>query len=181
MIWALLVPAAISHAPPWRGLSGRPSDSAVAPGTRGSGDDPWLLTFSLELPLWIPSYRAGQREADARWHAARRNRSNSENRLVADVKLALYRRREAARQLSLYSNTLIPKAEESLAATEAAFQTGSADYLDMIEAERTLLELRLSAERAAANRLLAEATIDRLLGRFGPIPSGPSEDTETLP
>ena len=32
-MWAVVVPTAISQAPPWLGLSGNPSDSVVAPGT----------------------------------------------------------------------------------------------------------------------------------------------------
>ena len=33
MMWAVVVPTAMSQAPPWPGLSGRPSESEVAPGT----------------------------------------------------------------------------------------------------------------------------------------------------
>ena len=32
--------------------------SAIMPGTRGSGDDPWMLTLSVDLPLWFSKYRA---------------------------------------------------------------------------------------------------------------------------
>ncbi len=47
-------------------------------------------------------------------------------------------------------------------ATEAAFQADTAAFLDLIESERDLLGFQLSRERALADRLKAQAEIDRL-------------------
>ena len=140
--------------------------SALAPGTRGSGDDPWLLTFSVDVPLWYSKYRAGEREAEASWLAAKERHEDARNRLVADVELALYQLRDAARRVELYEDTLIPKAEEALASTEVSFQADRADFLDLIDAQRVLLEFQLSQEAARRDRLRAEAKLDRLLGRY---------------
>ena len=140
--------------------------SAVAPGTRNSGQDPWMLTFSVDVPIWYPKYRAGEREAEASWQAARARHADTKNRLVADVELALYQLRDAGRRVDLYANTLIPKAEEALASTEASFQADSSDFLDLIDAERVLLEFQLSLEAGRRDRLRAQASLDRLLGRY---------------
>lgn len=140
--------------------------SAIAPGTPGSGDDPFLVTFSMELPIWYPKYRAGEREAAESLRAAEDRRTDGRARLAADLDLALYDLRDAERRLSLYRNTLIPKTEESLTATVTAYRAGTADFLDLIDAERSLLEFQLAVERALADRQLAEARIDRLLGRY---------------
>ena len=93
-------------------------------------------------------------------------RTDRANRLLADVQSALYEQRDAERRLSLYTNTLAPKAQESFAVTEAAFSAGTADFLDLIDAQRVLLEFRLAAERARADLAQAVAELDRLLGRF---------------
>ena len=140
--------------------------SAVAPNTPDSGDDPWMVSLSLELPLWFSKYRAGEREAEANSLAARGMRTDATNRLVAEAELALYELRDAKRRVELYGGTLIRKAEEALASTEASFQADSSDFLDLIDAERVLLEFQLSRERARADRLRAQAKLDRHLGRY---------------
>ena len=47
-MWAVVVPAAMSQAPPWLGLSGNPSDSGVAPGT---AIVVWLLALAWSGPF----------------------------------------------------------------------------------------------------------------------------------
>ena len=140
--------------------------SAVASGTRGSGDDPWLLSLSIELPLWFSKYRAGARQAQANWRAARDERQNARNRLAADVELVLYQLRDARRRIDLYGGGLVRKAEEALASTEASFQADRSDFSDWIDVERVLLDYQLARERARADRFRAEADLDRYLGRY---------------
>ncbi|MEE8142293.1 MAG: TolC family protein [Planctomycetota bacterium] len=140
--------------------------SAVNPNTPDSGDDPWALMFTVEVPIWFAKYRAGEREAEERWRSARRHHVDQKNRLLSDLEVALYDRRDAQRRIFLYQNTLIPKAEESLVATETAFRAGTADFLDLIDAQRVLLEFQLIRERALADRLRAHAELDRLVGRY---------------
>jgi outer membrane protein TolC len=140
--------------------------SAVAPNTRGSGDDPWMVTFSVEVPIWYSSYRASEREADARWRSAQRRHLDTRNRLRSDLELALYNRRDALRRVSLHQNTLIPKSEQSIRATEAAYRAGRSDFFSLIDAQRVLLKFQLAVERANADRFKSDASIDRLVGRF---------------
>ncbi len=140
--------------------------TAVLPTTPDSGDDPWMVSLSVELPLWFSKYRAGEREAEASSLAARQQRTDATNRLVAEVELALYELRDAKRRVELYAGTLIRKAEEALASTEASFQADTSDFLDLIDAERVLLEFQLSRERARADGLRAQAKLDRHLGRY---------------
>ena len=83
---------------------------------------------------------------------------------------------DSERRVSLYQNTLIPKAEESLTATEAAFRADTADFLDLIDSQRVLLEFQLSRERALSDRLRAEAQIDRLIGRYVILPPRNGEE-----
>ena len=139
---------------------------ALAPNTRGSGDDAWALMFGVELPLWYWKYRAQEREADARWRASMDRLADRKNRLAASLELALHKRRDAEREISLYQSTLTPQAREWVRTAEAALGVGSKDFDDVIAAHRALLEFQLLAERAQVARLKARAEIDGLLGRF---------------
>jgi outer membrane protein TolC len=124
-----------------------------------------MASLSLNLPLWIGRYRAAEREARARLRASARRREDKANQLLTDLKFAVFHFRSAERKADLYGNSLIPKAEQALAASQRAFAGGEADFFDLIEAQRTLLEFQLAHERALADRAQRLAEIEMLVGR----------------
>lgn len=138
--------------------------SAGSPGVRGSGDDAVALTLGFSLPFRTRSYDAAEREAEAGWRAARREHQGALDRLAADVEASLYRLRDADRRLELYAKSLVPKGEESVEASDTAYQTGEGAFLDLIDAQRGLLEFELEAARAEADRAQALAELERLTG-----------------
>ena len=120
---------------------------------------------SFNVPLWYGKYRAGEKEARLRYLATLRQRSERENNLIADLKMVLYTFRDAERKINLYRDTLVPKAEQQQSVIQQAFAAGRTDFLDVIDAERTLLEFKLSFERALANRAQHLAKIEKLIGK----------------
>jgi outer membrane protein TolC len=58
----------------------------------------------------------------------------------------------------LLENILAVQSEQALASAEAAYTAGRVDALALLDAERTLLEVRLSAARSRAD--LANAFIE---------------------
>jgi YHS domain-containing protein len=105
------------------------------------------------------------RQAKAREAAAGQRLVDRENTLLADVELALYHFRDADRKIALYRKGLIPKARESLQVNRQAFESGKATFLDVIDAERDLLEFELSYERAQVNRAQRLAELEMLVGK----------------
>ncbi len=79
--------------------------------------------------------------------------------------MALYRYNDARRKIDLFRDTLTPEAEQSLNITEEAYRSGEVDFLNLIDAQRLLLEFQLSAERALTNREQSLAEIEMLVGR----------------
>ncbi|RNC80995.1 MAG: TolC family protein [Phycisphaera sp.] len=150
---------------------------AVNPTTPGSGDDPILLRFGINVPLWREKYDAGVREATARRLAVAHERADRANRLAAGIQRAWFEHTDANRRVGLYENTLIPKAEESLRASLAGFRAGDASFLDLLDTERTLLEFAVAAQRARADRGKALARLKTLVGE--PIPTKPTENVTT--
>ena len=129
-----------------------------------SGKDPVMVAASINLPLWRDKYRAGEREAKARQRTAVRQRQERENRLLAELELALFGMREGERRIELYRDSLIPKAEQALNVAQQAFSAGKGDFLGVIDAQRTLLEFQLARERARADLVGKVAEVERLIG-----------------
>jgi outer membrane protein TolC len=140
------------------------TDEAIDPTIMDSGKDPLIASVSISLPIWFGVYGAREREAEARHAAALGDRRDRENRLAVSVETALYGYEEAVRRLDLYGNTLIPRGRQALEVTRQAFEGGESSFLDLVDAQRSLLEFELSHERARADRAIRRAEIERLIG-----------------
>ena len=138
--------------------------SAKNSGVAGSGDDALALTLGLELPIFRRSYAAGVRSAEARMSAAQRDREEALNRLHADLEMALYQFRDADRRVGLFRESLIPKGEEVVQTLDTGYQSGDEGFLDLIDAQRVLLEFQLQAARAESDRAQALAKTERIVG-----------------
>ena len=130
--------------------------------------NPFAAMVMLNLPIWRGKYKAGVNEATLNYHAALRERHDLENNLIADLQMSLYSFRDAERKMRLYQGTLVPKARQAVKVSEQALQAGNADFLDVIDAQRTLLEFELAGERALADRAQALAEIEMLVGEAIP-------------
>jgi len=136
--------------------------TASSPGVSGSGDDAVALTLGLGLPIWRGSYRAGLRRAEAQLKGVRLEQVALANRLAADLQMALYRFRDGDRRLGLFRDSLVPKGEQSVQSLDIAYQSGEQGFLDLIDAQRVLLEFQLQAARAEVDRAEALAEIERI-------------------
>jgi outer membrane protein, heavy metal efflux system len=150
------------------GLDYIDTGSARMPGVPDSSKDPVIATVSINVPLWLAKYRAGERESEANLRAATLARADRENTLEAEAKMVLYQFRDAERKIDLYRDTLLPKARQALRAAMTAFEGGKASFTDLVDAERVWLEFHLMHERARADREQRLADIERLTGKQFP-------------
>ncbi len=131
----------------------------------GNGRDAVLGLVSFNLPLWGETYGAAVREAQSRAEAASRRFGDLRGRLASELTLALYEVRDAERRADLYAGGLIVKAEESLAATLAGYESGESSFLDVVDAQRALLDFKLAHARALADREQHLARGEMIAGR----------------
>ena len=85
-----------------------------------------------------------------------------ENELLEALSTAMSDFEEAADRVLLYRSKLLPSAREALEVTEAKYSAGEAPILDVIDSERTLLELQRIYWRAvgdAQSRLVEMQTL----------------------
>ncbi len=137
---------------------------ALMPGVADSGKDPVILMFSMNLPIWRKSYGAAELQARAAARRASYQKQDIENTLIARAERVLYDYEDSGRKVRLYGGTLVPKAEELVGASEAAYSAGTIDFLSLIDAEQTLLRFRLQHERALTNRNQRLAELEMLVG-----------------
>lgn len=148
-----------------------------------SGQDVITAGFSINLPIWRDRYEAGVRESLARFGAATRTRAERQNMLAAALKAAIYHYEDAVRKIDLFRDTLVPKAQQALKTSEASFRTGQSTFVDVIDAQRVMLQFQLSYERALTDGATRLAQIEMLVGgpvrpRTMPRADGPADRTQ---
>ena len=141
------------------------TDSVRGLSVMDSGSDPIMVMASINLPLWRRKYRAEVREAEARFEGAIQDRMERRNRLQTDLSLQIFRLDDAERKIGLFGDTLTPLAKHSLDVAEQSYQAGRSDFLQVIDAQRLLLDVQLSYQRAIANKEQRRAQIEMLTGR----------------
>ena len=153
------------------------TDTAANPSIPESGDDPVMLSFGINLPIWRDKYDAKVRESIAKRLSMSRMLDSKRNSIDSQIFSAWFAHSDADRRVRLYEQSLIPKAQESLSASLTGFRTGDSAFLDLLDTERTLLEFSISAQRARADRGKALAKLNRLVGHA--IPTRNADQTET--
>lgn len=124
----------------------------------------------MTLPIWrdkIAAEIAGARHLEG---ASKARLSNEQLTLTVEVAMKSYQYREGTRLLTLLQESLLPKANQALDVARSGYSTGGADFINLIDAQRTLLEFRLAEVEARIQRELALA--DLSLQVMGVPPSG---------
>ncbi|MFT5468707.1 MAG: cobalt-zinc-cadmium efflux system outer membrane protein [Verrucomicrobiales bacterium] len=137
---------------------------ALSPAAVGSGDDPWAIQISFSIPLGVKKYRAERREAEANYEAAKATLTNHENKLLAQLERALRDVAELEDRIALYDETLLPKARQAIEVTESSYKADRSSILDLIDSERTLLEIERTYQRAVADHYKAHVRLQTLTG-----------------
>jgi cobalt-zinc-cadmium efflux system outer membrane protein len=138
---------------------------ALNPASPGSGKDAWMVGVGVKLPIWLGANRARTREAQARRMEAEYRLVDAEDKLAARGERVKFEYDDALRKIRLYRDGLVPKAEQSLNASYAAYQAGELDFLSVLDAQRELLNLQLQLERASSDLGIRGAELEMLTGK----------------
>jgi len=136
----------------------------VAPQKDVTGDDSITWMFSMNVPLWQNKYKAGVEEAQANVRKITHQKIDTENSLIAELAGVLYDIEESQRQIDLYGDILIPKADQLVNASETAYKAGTIDFLSLIDSQRMLLEYNLNYQRVITDNQQKLAELEMLTG-----------------
>ena len=159
------------------GVGDREDIAGVSSPPQGNGKDVWALTAKVNIPLYRNRIRAGVAEARHSLSASRRTLERAQDKLLYAVQESLLRLESLDERARLYRDLLVPQAEESLASSEAAYTTNRQDFLDLLDAERVLFEVRLTYHRLLSDYWISLADLERTIAR--PFPESPPEQEGT--
>ncbi len=129
-----------------------------------NGKNVFTVSVGINLPIWRNRYDAAVLEATESLLAARQNYRRMHNDIQLAVREEMVRLQTLTEQRRLFREVLVPQNEEALRSSEAAYRSGQAGVLDLLDSERTLLELRLMQARLDTDQWKALARLELAVG-----------------
>jgi outer membrane protein TolC len=133
-----------------------------------NGKDIYNFTVGIKLPIRRRKYNAAVLEATEDFLASRQGYRNAVNSVEASIRSAAFRLKTLQEQISLFERVLLPQASQSMQSAEIAYSTGSVRVLELLDSERTLLEVRLSLAQFQSDYMKALAEVERATGAAFP-------------
>lgn len=142
---------------------------------RSGGRDNIMLSFKVNVPIWRKRVKAGVEEAKHLEKATEREKQRTLLGLESAAQMTVFGLGDARRRYDLYEESLLPKAQQTYLSLQSAYATGdaSADFLDLLDSVRLLLDFELEQIRAGRDLQLAAAELEFLMG--GPWITAPAE------
>lgn len=131
----------------------------------GNGDDIFGVSAGVNLPIWRKRLQAGVEEAIERRNAAEEMRRAVVASIDASLGELVQRIELTKRQIVLFDDVLLVQAEQALGSAVSAYGAGSLSALELLDAQRVLLEVRTSAARARADYAIAVARMSGAIGQ----------------
>ncbi len=123
-----------------------------------------VVGVAVMLPTTLPEIRGGINEARAMLAEARAMERQTRHDRAASFVAALVVLRNSAREAELFAGSVLPAAQLLADTTRQSYAAGSADLLELIEAQRTLLDVRLVIAEARVEGERRAAEIEQLAG-----------------
>ncbi|MET0383599.1 MAG: TolC family protein [Burkholderiaceae bacterium] len=130
----------------------------------GLGQAQAVVGVSIPLPIFDRNQGAA-RQASKLADKARDDYEAARVRILSELRQASTRLTAAQASLAVLRATVLPAAQRSYDASTAGFEAGKFGVLDVIDAQRSLLQARARTLNALVAAWQAATAIDRLLGR----------------
>ena len=142
-----------------------------------NGEDAILLGFSVNVPVYRNRLDAGVREAESRVVSSTRQYDSLKDRTTQDIKDLYAQVTSQYELILLFRDSIIPKSEQTLEVSQAAYQVGDVDFLTLIDNWQQLLRFRIAYHRLESQLQQALAMLERVVGgqlqTMAPAPRAP--------
>ena len=125
----------------------------------------WRLNLGVEVPLWAASrQRALASGAAAETRRRQQLEEDTRRRVALQVHTACLQLVSARRSLGLFESKLLRQAEAAHTTAHRGWEQGKSTQLDLLDARRTLTEVRMAHVRAVHAHEVARHNLERAVG-----------------
>lgn len=138
------------------------TNAGVAP--LANGRDAFLVGLNVNLPIYRRRIEAGIREAETKAVATARQYDALKDQTLAEVKDLFTQAASQEELLQLFRADIIPKAQQTLEQSLAAYRVGQVDFQTLIDNWQDLLQFEISEKRLEARLRQSLASLARVIG-----------------
>lgn len=125
-----------------------------------------MLTLTIPFSPWTKGkhdYEIQQAVAERRM--AQSNLEGMRNAVLFEVRDLAAKVEAATKSLSIYRDGLLPQAQQSFQAAIAAYQTGSVNFITLLDAQRMIRDVRTGYYKAMVDYEQSLADLERAIGK----------------
>lgn len=128
----------------------------------GGNPDFYGAEIGLKIPLWFAFRQRGEiQQATASLAAQKNLRTETRLQLLGDIEAAYADFDAAKKQLENFAATLLNQADEVYRIALRSYEQGEVSYLQLLEAQQTLIEVKQSHIEALLNYYTAVAVLEK--------------------
>lgn len=140
------------------------SNAGISP--VANGDDAFMLTLGMNLPVYKKRIDAGVREAQTRALSNSRKYDRLKDETMEGVADLFAKIKSQQENLRLFRDDIIPKQQLTLNQSIDDYQVGKVDFLQMIDNWRQLLRFQISEKRFETDLQQSLSALARQIGSF---------------
>ncbi len=131
---------------------------------RAGGEE--SVEFGIGIPLPLFDRNTGNIEAAvAEAEQARQEQRATQLALRTELAQQWQEAKTALAEANMIGNTMLPAAEQAFQSAEEAYRSGKLEYLDMLDAQQTLADIRAQHIEALAEAHRSVTDLERLIGK----------------
>ena len=125
----------------------------------------WRVGVAMELPVWGAARERGAlAEANAVSEQSAAETDRLRSHILLEVESAFLETQAAATRVQLFGDRIVREAERSLEVADSGYREGKTTYLELLDAQRTLMEIREEDAVARFDQRAAQAELERAVG-----------------
>lgn len=130
----------------------------------GTGDK-WTGMLGVSVPIWFWAKQAsGVSQMKSELDMFKAEYKMMENMTLFDVKDAYARVESQKKLVQIYETSFLPQAEAALKASLTGYEANQIDFLNLLDSQRMLLEIKLDYHRMVADLEMAKAELEQAVG-----------------
>lgn len=131
---------------------------------RTTRQDAWTGTAMVNIPLYFWKNRAEIKEANASLAATRAENESAKIHTQHEIEQAYSAFRAAEEIVQNYEGGILPAASATLKTARTSYRTGKVQFLTLVDAARTLRDLKMTFYENQAGLGIAYTQLERLVG-----------------
>ena len=127
--------------------------------------DAYALGVEMTIPLWFFAKQTSEVQvASARFAEAEANLETLKRSTQAEVHAQTSKVEAFEKLLRIYETALIPQATSTLNSSRSSYRAGRSQFLDLLDSERSLYEVRINYYETLAKFVDALTQLERVVG-----------------